>query len=123
MIFSLFVLGLMVFLIAAMWKVYEKAGQPGWASIVPIYSALVLLQIVKKPWWWLLLMLIPFAGVIWVVWTYNLLSKSFNKTEAFTLGLIFLPFIFLPILGFGDATYQGEKLDPANDQILDAGLV
>lgn len=90
------------------WKVYEKANQPGWACIIPIYSTLVLLKIVGKPWWWLLLMLIPIVGLlIWGIWTINLLSKSFGKGVGFTLGLLFLPFIFWPLLGLGDAQYQG----------------
>ena len=97
-----------VILIIANWKIFEKAGKPGWASIIPIYNVIVLLEIVGKPWWWLLLiMLIPVVNIIFAVWTVNLLSKSFGKNEGFTIGLIFLPFIFYPILGFGDAKYEG----------------
>lgn len=94
-------------MIAAQWKIYTKAGKPGWACIVPIYNIIVLLEIVGKPWWWLLLMLIPFVNLVFFIWMYNLLSKSFGKSEGFTVGIILLPFIFLPILGFGDAVYQG----------------
>lgn len=102
-------LGVAILLIAGMWKTYEKAKQPGWACIVPIYNILVLLQIVGKPWWWILLLLIPVINFVIIIWIYNLLSKSFGKTEGFTVGLILLPFVFYPILGFGDAQYQGPS--------------
>lgn len=100
-------IGLMVFLIASMWKVFEKAGQPGWAVLIPFYNLYIMTQIVNKPGWWVLLMIIPYIGLIWQIWTTNLISKSFGKDEGFTFGLIILPFIFYPILGFGDASYQG----------------
>lgn len=98
---------ILVLALASMWAVFTKAGKPGWAALIPIYNLIVLLEIVGKPWWWLLLMLIPLLNVVIAVWTYNLLSKSFGKSEGFTVGLLLLSFIFLPILGFGDAKYQG----------------
>ena len=94
-------------LIASQWGIYSKAGKPGWACLIPIFNIIVLLEIIGKPWWWLFLMLIPLLNVVFVDWTYNLLSKSFGKSEGFTAGLILLPFIFLPILGFGEPKYQG----------------
>lgn len=93
--------------LAAMWRIYEKAGKPGWASLIPIYNIIVLLEIVGKPWWWLLLMLIPVANIVFAIWMTNLLSKSFGKSEGFTVGLILLGLIFYPILGFGNAEYKG----------------
>jgi hypothetical protein len=98
------ILGLVL---ASMWAVFVKAGKPGWAALIPIYNLIVLLEIVGKPWWWLLLMVIPLVNVVFAIWTYNLLSKSFGKSEGFTVGLLLLSFIFLPILAFGDAQYQG----------------
>ena len=93
--------------IAAFWRIFEKAGKPGWASIIPIYNIIILLEIVGKPLWWLLLMLLPVVNIIFAIWIINLLSKSFGKSEGFTVGLIFLSFIFYPILGFGNAVYKG----------------
>lgn len=94
--------------IVAQWKMYEKAGQPGWAVLVPFYNVYILLKIVGKPGWWLLLIIfVPILNVILVIWMTNLLSKSFGKDVLFTLGLIFLGIIFYPILGFGDAKYIG----------------
>ncbi len=110
-ILSVFYFAIIVVLIIAMWKIFEKAGKPGWASIVPFYNIIVLLQIVEKPWWWLLLMMIPYVGAIWGIWSINLLSKKFGKDEGFTVGIVFLPFVFLPILAFGNAKFEGSQKD------------
>ena len=94
-------------ILIAWWKIFEKAGRPGWQGIIPIYNFYILLKIVGKPGWWLILMLIPFLNLVFIIWTYNMLSKSFGKDEAFTVGLVLLGFVFFPILGFGDAKYLG----------------
>lgn len=96
-----------IFLIVAQWIVYQKAGKPGWACIIPIYNFIVLLEIVGKPWWWLLLMLIPVVNIVLVIIVYHNLSLSFGKTAGFTVGLVLLSFIFFPILAFGEAKYIG----------------
>ncbi|TWI99826.1 hypothetical protein JN11_02241 [Mucilaginibacter frigoritolerans] len=93
--------------IIGQWKVYTKAGKPGWACIVPIYNLIVLLEIVGKPIWWIFLFLIPCVNIIFIIWTINLLSKSFGQSEGFTVGLLLLGFIFWPILGFGNYQYLG----------------
>ena len=101
-------LAVIVLMIAAMWKIFEKAGKPGWAAIIPIYNIIILLEIVGKPIWWLFVILfVPVVNIIFGIWMVNLLSKSFGKDEAFTIGLILLGIVFYPILGFGDAKYQG----------------
>ncbi len=94
-----------VFMIAAFWKVFAKAGQPGWGSLVPIYNTYLMLKIAGKPGWWLLLMFIPVVGfVVWILATIAL-AENFGKGAGFAIGLIFLPLIFYPILGFGSAEY------------------
>ena len=98
-------------MIAGGWKIFSKAGQPGWASIVPIYNTWVMLKITGKPGWWLILFLIPFVNIIFSIWTLNMLSKSFGKDEGFTVGLTLLSPVFIPLLGFGSATYQGPYGD------------
>ena len=100
-------LAVMVFYIAAMWKVFVKAGQPGWAAIVPIYNCVVLLQIAGKPVWWILLLLIPFVNIVVAIMMWHAISTNFGKGVGFTLGLIFLGFIFIPILAWGSAEYRG----------------
>lgn len=104
---SVLYLALVVLVIASLWVIFTKAGKPGWACLIPIYNIIVLLEIVGKPWWWLLLYLVPVVNIVYLVWTFNLLSKSFGKGVGFTLGLIFLGFIFFPILAFSDAKYIG----------------
>lgn len=98
---------LIIFLIVAEWKVYEKAEQPGWAVLIPFYNFYILLKIVGKPGWWLLLLFVPFVNLVIGIYVIHLLSKSFGHDIGFTLGLIFLSFIFYPILGFGDSKYIG----------------
>ena len=111
-ILVLLIIGVVVFIIASMWKVFEKAGQPGWAAIVPIYNLYIMTKIGGKPGWWVLLMLIPIVNYVIIVWLYNMISKSFGKDEGFTAGLVLLGIVFWPILGFGDAKYQGPYGDP-----------
>lgn len=96
-----------VFYIYCMWRIFTKAGKPGWAAIIPIYNILVELEIVGRPWWWLLLMLVPVVNVVIGVIILLDLAKVFGKSTGFGLGLIFLAFIFIPILAFGDAKYLG----------------
>jgi len=105
-------IAVIVLMIAAQWKIFEKAGKPGWACIIPIYNTIVLLEIIGKPWWWLLLFLVPIVNLIFAIWMINLLSKSFGKDEGFTIGLLLLPIVFYPVLGFGSATYQGPAGAP-----------
>ncbi len=103
----LFMLFVAVFYIYTYWRIFEKAGKPGWAVLIPIYNAIVVLEIVGKPWWWIFLFLIPVVNFIFAIWMVNLLSLSFGKTTAFTIGLLLLSPIFYPILAFSNAEYQG----------------
>lgn len=98
---------LIVVLVAAMWKIFVKAGKPGWAAIVPIYNIIVLLEIVGRPVWWIVLALIPFVNFVFIFIIAIDLAKSFGKGTGFALGLIFVAPVFYPILGFGSARYQG----------------
>jgi len=99
-------LAVIVLLIVSMWKIFVKAGQPGWASIIPIYNLIVLLQIVRKPIWWIVLMLIPIVNFIIFIILSIELAKVFGKSTGFGVGLALLGFVFFPILAFSDATYQ-----------------
>ena len=105
-------LAVAVFLIAAQWKVFAKAGQPGWAAIIPIYNIYIMTKIAGKPDIWTLLCLIPVVNIIFVVWLYNMISKSFGYDEGFTVGLCLLGIIFWPILGFGRSKYLGPYGNP-----------
>ena len=107
--FSIVVLTTVIILIVARWKIFTKANQPGWASLIPIYNALIFLKIIGKPWWWILLFCIPLVNIVFIVLSLDLLSKSFGKPVWFTVGLFFLPIIFELILALGDAKYLGPK--------------
>jgi hypothetical protein len=98
----------MLFILITMesqWKIYRKAGKKGWTALVPVYNLIVLLEIVKKPSWWIILLFLLGVNIIISVWMTNLLAKRFGKNEEFTLGLIFLPFIFFPLLGMSKLKY------------------
>src|SRR5438132_13616733 len=103
------VIGLLiaVLLIVATWKVCTKAGQPGWASIIPIYNLYIWCKIVGRPGWWIILLLIPFVNIIVGIILCIDMAKSFGKGVGFGIGLALLGIIFWPILGFGSAQYQG----------------
>jgi Family of unknown function (DUF5684) len=107
------IIGLLIALlmIVAMWKVFTKAGQPGWASIIPIYNLYIWCKIVGRPWWWILLLLIPFVNLIVGIILCIDLAKSFGKGVGFGIGLALLGVIFFPILGFGSAQYQGPAAE------------
>jgi hypothetical protein len=102
-------LAVMIFLIASLWICFTKADKPGWACLVPIYNFYVMLEIVGRPWWWLLLMLIPLVNFIIFIIVAIDFAKSYGKGVGFGLGLIFLGFIFYPILAFSDARYVGPS--------------
>jgi hypothetical protein len=101
---------IIVVMIAGMWKIFVKAGKPGWAAIIPIYNVIILLEIVGRPMWWILIYLVcaPIAAIIISLD----LAKSFGKDIGFGIGLIILPVIFYPMLGFGSATYVGPSAAP-----------
>ncbi|HIP70012.1 MAG TPA: signal peptidase I [Anaerolineae bacterium] len=103
-------LALIILMIAGFWKTFEKAGQPGWAAIIPIYNIYVMLKIVGRPGWWLILFFIPFANVIVYFILAIDVAKSFGKDALYGIILLgFLSYIGYLILGFGDAVYQGPS--------------
>jgi hypothetical protein len=101
------ILAISVVCIAGFWKMFTKAGKPGWACLIPIYNIYVMLKIAGKPGWWLILMLIPLVNIVISILVNVGLARAFGKGIGFALGLIFLSPIFILILGFGDSRYQG----------------
>jgi Family of unknown function (DUF5684) len=108
-IFPIVVLAIAIFAIAGAWKAYSKAGHPGIAAIIPIWNFIVMFQMAGRPIWWILLLLIPIVNVVIIIITSIDIAKNFGQGAGFGLGLAFLGFIFWPILGFGDAQYQGVR--------------
>jgi hypothetical protein len=96
-----------ILMIVSMWKIFTKAGKPGWAAIIPIYNIIILMETVGRPGWWVILYLIPFVNIIIMIIVAIDLSKSFGHELGMALGLIFLPVIFYPWLAFGSSQYQG----------------
>ncbi len=103
----LIILAFALFMIVSYWKVFEKAGQPGWGVLIPIYNILLLLKIAGKPGWWILLYLIPLVNIVIGIIVCIDIAKNFGKDAGFGIGLAFLGIIFYPILAFGSAQYQG----------------
>ena len=92
-----------------MWKVFVKAGKPGWAAIVPFYSTYCLFEMSFGNGWLFLLCLVPCVNIVVLIMCCFKLAKAFGKGAGFGLGLVFLPFVFMLILGFGDAQYIGVQ--------------
>lgn len=103
--FAFIYFAILLLIIISMWKIFTKAGKPGWAAIIPIYNLIVLLEIVGKPIWWLILMFIPFVNLIFLIILTHQLSLAFGQGIGMTLLLLFLPFIGYPMLAFGSAQY------------------
>lgn len=100
-------LAVIVAVIAGTWKAFEKADQPGWAAIIPIYNIYIMIKIGGNEWWWLILTFIPLINIIALLKISIDVAKGFGQGIGFGLGLSFLSFIFWPLLGFGDYQYQG----------------
>ena len=97
----------LVAVIAGIWRMFQKANQPGWGAIIPIYNYYLMLKVAGRPGWWLILYLIPVVNLIIYIIVMLDIAKAFGKGTGFGVGMIILPFIFMPILGFGDAQYVG----------------
>ena len=101
-----------VFMIVSGWKVYVKAGQPGWACLVPIYNLYVWIKIAGRPGWWIFLFLIPIVSFVISILLSIEVCRAFGKGSGFALLMIFLPFIALPMLAFGSAVYTAPSPSP-----------
>lgn len=101
--------------IVSQWKVFTKAGKPGWASIVPVYNMIVMIQIADLSLVYLLLLFIPIANIYALFKIYIGTAHKFGKSTGFGVGLIFLTIIFMPMLAFGDAVYEGNSNTSMNN--------
>jgi len=94
-----------VFWVAVMWRIFTKAGQPGWACIIPFYNVYLIIKMAGKPGWWLLLLFIPVVDFVIGIIVIIALAERFGKGVGFAIGIMLLSIVFLPILAFGDAKY------------------
>lgn len=116
MVFFVFMMILVVLNLLAFYKIFRKAGrEDAWAAFIPIYSTIVLLDVIKRPWWQFFMYFIPLYGIYLMIVDMNRLSKFFGKSEAFTVGLVFLSPLFLMILAFGPAKYNPNALPDLRD--------
>ena len=97
----------MAVVLASMWRIFTKAGKPGWAALIPIYNTVVLMQVIGRPEWWVLLLFVPFVNIYVAIVSALELAKSFGKSTGFGVLTIFFPVIMYPILGFGPSQYLG----------------
>ena len=97
---------LVIIAIIGLWKLFTKAGKPGWASIVPVYNTIVMIDIAGKPLWWIILLFIPGVNLVVYILVLIGIAKNFGRGAGTVLGLFFLPMIFMLILGFGSAEYN-----------------
>lgn len=111
-IWAVVVLAFVVPYLIGFWKVLEKTGRPGWGALVPIYNNWLVIEIVGRPGWWLALLFVPYASLAVMVILMIDLAKSFGRSPAFGWGLALLGPVFMPMLGFGDATYLGPSVVP-----------
>ncbi|MDX8142946.1 DUF5684 domain-containing protein [Lentzea sp. BCCO 10_0061] len=101
-------LALAIFGVVVFWKTFTKAGQPGWAAIIPIYNIYVLLKVAGRPGWWLILLLIPIVNIVILAIVSIDVAKSFGKDTVFgVVGLWLFSIIGYAILAFGGAQYRG----------------
>ena len=104
-IYAIVLIATVFLTIASMWRLFAKAGEPGWKCIVPIYGAVVLLRLVGRPWWWLVLMLVPVVNLIPSIMLCFDIAKAYGKGAGTGLGVLLLGPIFIMWLAFGDAQY------------------
>lgn len=109
-------------LVTGAWYMFEKAGKPGWAILVPIYNIIVLCEIAEKPTWWVAMFFIPIANIVFMIQLFHGLSLKFGKDAGFTVGLVLLGQIFMAVLGYGPAEYQGAVVTNKNADLLDSEL-
>lgn len=108
MMLLLIYLAVIVLTIAGLWGVFKKAGEPGWAAIIPLVNVIFMLKVADREMWWIILYFIPIVSLIPAFIVPIDIAKNFGKGTGFGLGLVFLPFIFYPLLAFGDAQYHGR---------------
>jgi len=114
-------MAVIVTVVAGMWRVFTKAGQPGWGVLVPIYNLFLMCKIAQRPAWWVILFFVPVVNLIVAVVMSIDIAKHFGKGTGFGVGLAFLGFIFYPVLGFSGAQYGGSPtgMDAAPQQTMD----
>jgi len=105
----LVMVALIVFMFVCLWRIFTKADEPGWSAIVPLYNTIQMIRLAGKEIWWIALLFIPGVNLVVSIMIMIAFAKAFGKSEGFGVGLALLPFVFFPILAFGNAQYIGTK--------------
>ncbi len=108
---------IIIFELAAVWTMFDKAGFPGWAAIVPFYNLYIFCKVADKSGWWVLLLFVPFVSLIFQILLFVAIAQNFNKGTGFMIGMVFLPFIFIPVLAFGNSSYLTVPGSQSNNVI------
>ncbi len=93
-----------ILMVISIWRLFIKAGKPGWAAIVPIYNIVVMLEISGKPMWWIAMLFIPFVNIVFGIMIYYSFVKAYGKSDGFAVLAIFFPYIMYPIMAFSSKT-------------------
>jgi hypothetical protein len=104
----IFMLAVSVAFIATLWKLFQKAGRPGWFSLIPLYNLIVLCEIAGKPVWWAAMLICPVVNILFLVLLSFALAKRFGQGAGFGMGLFLMGPVFYPLLAFGGSNYEGE---------------
>jgi hypothetical protein len=107
-VFLIFIV-VILFYVVASWRLYSKAGVPGWGVLIPIYNIYLWCKIAGRPGWWILLLFVPVVNIIVQLILCLDVAKSFGRSGAFGAGIWLLGFIFVPILGYGSSRYVGPS--------------
>lgn len=107
-----------VFMVVSLWRLFAKAGKPGWASIVPFYNYIVMLEIAGKPIWWFAMFFVPFADIVFAIMTLFAFVKAYGRSDGFAVLSIFFPFVTYPMMAFSASTqYVGVATQQYGAQV------
>lgn len=101
------------------YKLFKKMGRKGWEGLIPIYNTIIKLQVLNIPIWMIILLFIPGINVALSVIISINMAKKFNKDILFTIGLIFAPIVFYPILAFGKSEFNPDISGIFDDNIIE----
>lgn len=107
MVYLVVVLVVAVISLVGLWKIFVKAGKPGWGAIIPIYNMYCLFEMSFGTGWLFLLCFVPCVNAVIMIIMWIKLAQAFGKGAGYGIGILFLPVVFLPMLGFGDAQFIG----------------
>ena len=111
------VLAIFVITLASQWRIFRKAGYKGWYALIPIYNLIIMCDIIKRDRLWVLSFFIPLVSLIGLATVTNGMARVFKRSDSFSIGLFFLPFIFFPILAFGKSEYIHGEFELVRDDL------